>query len=392
MSVTDAMAVVSARAGPGRAWHLYCAIVDNFGDIGVCWRLARQLALERGQTVTLWVDLWEPARMLIPGLPAIPARTVVDGIAVRPWSEAGAGDDLTGDVLIEGFGCALPGPTLAQLAAREIKPVWINLEYFSAESWVPGFHLGSGFDAATRATRWFFFPGIDLDSGGLLREGNLIAARDAWQESGQGKALLARLGAPASRGELKVLCFAYAGAPYRDWLDALERERPAPVSIWLCGQASQAAVKTVVRAKHPNLQHADLPFVSQPDFDRLLWTTDLAIVRGEDSLARALWSGRPFLWHIYPQAEAAHHPKLEAWLSAYTGGFPPALRSDYVAAHRAWNGITPPETLGPAWAGLMRLWPEWQAHSRLRSAAFANSADLVSRLIHFVEAAAIRVK
>ena len=43
--------------------------------------------------------------------------TVVDGIAVRPWPETGAGDDLTGDVLIEGFGCALPAPTLAQLAA-----------------------------------------------------------------------------------------------------------------------------------------------------------------------------------------------------------------------------------------------------------------------------------
>lgn len=392
MSVTDAMAVASARAGPGRAWHLYCAIVDNFGDIGVCWRLARQLAHERGQSVTLWVDLWEPARTLIPGLPAIPAWTVVDGIAVRPWPETGAGDDLTGDVLIEGFACALPEPTLAQLADRARKPVWINLEYFSAESWVPGFHLGSGFDAATRATRWFFFPGVGPNTGGILREGDLIAERDAWQASGQGVAFLARYGAPGSRDGLNVVCFAYSGAPYRDWLEALERESTAPPSVWLCGHASQSALTIAQRAHRPALRFSDLPFVSQPDFDRLLWTADLAIVRGEDSLARALWSGRPFLWHIYPQAEAAHHPKLEAWLSAYTDGFPPALRNACVEAHRAWNGITPPETLGPAWAGLMRLWPEWQAHSRSRSAELAKSADLVSRLIDFVEAASIRVK
>ncbi len=375
-----------------RTWHLYCAIVDNFGDIGVCWRLARQLAHERSQTVTLWVDVWEPARAIILGLPEAPARAVIEGIVVRPWSEAAAGEDLTGDVLIEGFGCALPAATLVQLAARARKPVWINLEYFSAEAWVPGFHLGSGYDPATRATRWFFFPGTGPNTGGILREGHLIAARERWQASGQANALLARLAAPVSRGGLNVLCFAYAGAPYSAWLDALARDRFAPVSVWLCGRVSQAAVTAAERAKWPDLQIADLPFVSQPDFDRLLWTADLAIVRGEDSLARALWSGRPFLWHIYPQAEAAHHPKLDAWLGEYTDGFPPALRDACVAAHRAWNGVAPADTLRPAWASLMRQWPEWQAHSQSRSAFFAKNVDLVSRLIRFVEAVPIRVK
>jgi len=375
-----------------RSWHFYCAIVDNFGDIGVCWRLARQLVHERGQTVTLWVDLWEPARTIIAGLPEAPVRAVIEGVVVRPWSEAAAGEDLTGDVLIEGFGCALPAATLAQLAARARKPVWINLEYFSAEAWVPGFHLGSGYDPATRATRWFFFPGAGPNTGGILRESNLIAERDTWQASGRADALLARLGAPISRGGLKVACFAYAGAPYLAWLDALERERFAPVSVWLCGQASQAAVTALERANRPGLVFADLPFVSQADFDRLLWAVDLAIVRGEDSLARALWSGRPFIWSIYPQADAAHHPKLEAWLGIYTEGFPLALRDAYVAAHRAWNGITPPEALGPAWTSLMRLWPEWQAHSRARSASFAGNADLLSRLMRFVTSAPIRVK
>ncbi len=35
---------------------IFCAVVDNYGDIGVCWRLARQLAHEHGMTVRLWVD------------------------------------------------------------------------------------------------------------------------------------------------------------------------------------------------------------------------------------------------------------------------------------------------------------------------------------------------
>jgi uncharacterized repeat protein (TIGR03837 family) len=311
---------------------------------------------------------------------------------VRPWSEAGAGDDVTGDVLIEGFGCALPAATQAQLAARETKPLWINLEYFSAEAWVPGFHLGSGYDSATRATRWFFFPGVDPDSGGVLRERDLIAERDAWQAGGEDEALLAGLVEQRGHGGQRALCFAYAGAPYRAWLQAVGAAQPRFAAVWLCGAASQAAVTDRDRAALPSLQIADLPFVSQPDFDRLLWSADVAMVRGEDSLARALWSGRPFIWNIYPQAGAAHHPKLEAWLGAYADGFPAALREAYLAAHLAWNGIAPAEALAPAWAALMRLWPEWQAHSRSRSDFYARQPDLVSRLMRFVETGPIRVK
>ena len=35
---------------------LFCRVVDNYGDLGVCWRLARQLAGEHGVAVRLWVD------------------------------------------------------------------------------------------------------------------------------------------------------------------------------------------------------------------------------------------------------------------------------------------------------------------------------------------------
>ena len=55
-----------------------------------------------------------------------------------------------------------------------------------------------------------------------------------------------------------------------------------------------------------NLWLQVLPMGDQAAYDRLLWSCDLNLVRGEDSFIRAQWAARPFLWHIYPQDEQAH--------------------------------------------------------------------------------------
>ncbi|NJM39728.1 MAG: elongation factor P maturation arginine rhamnosyltransferase EarP [Anaerolineae bacterium] len=159
-------------------FHIYCTVIDNYGDIGVCWRLSRQLVAEYGCDAHLWVNDagWAAARQLIRELPQAPAPTLAESVTVSAWSLACVDENCAGDVLIEGFGCTLPEATLAQLRARAHKPVWIDLEYFSAEDWVPRFHLQSGFDWEVGAKRWFFFPGVHEHSGGILRERDLIAA------------------------------------------------------------------------------------------------------------------------------------------------------------------------------------------------------------------------
>ena len=139
-----------------------------------------------------------------------------------------------------------------------------------------------------------------------------------------------------------------------------------------------------LRTQDSGLRTHNVPFVAQEDFDRLLWCADVLWVRGEDSLARALWAGKPFVWHIYPQAEQAHHAKLRAWLRHYAVTFPAALQSAYVDVHLAWNGVTSADALPSAWRRLMAQWGEWQAHSRARSAHFAQAPDLASRLVDFV--------
>lgn len=371
-----------------RRVHLYCTIVDNFGDIGVCWRLARQWVREyKGEyAVSMWVDDWIAARQMIAALPEVPTREsiTVEGVQINAWSQVSPTRDCTGDVLIEGFGCTLPAATLAQVAVRAIKPVWINLEYFSAEDWVPSFHLKSGYDSVGRTDRWFFFPGVHADSGGILRERGLIEQRKQWHAAGQTSEFLARLGLTGTSHTQKLLCFAYTHAPYSEWLAALSAQAK-PLSIWLCGVYSQAAFPPAQRAAHPLVDFYDVPFVSQPEFDHLLWSADVLWVRGEDSLARALWSGKPFVWHIYPQADNAHHPKLAAWLAHYTQTFPSTIKAAYIALHEAWNGVTDPADLANAWAQLTQHWDDWQQHSLARSNEMAQQPDLAWRLSKFVE-------
>ena len=62
-----------------------------------------------------------------------------------------------------------------------------------------------------------------------------------------------------------------------------------------------------------NCVSTTFPRLTQAEFDELLRSCDVNLVRGEDSLVRALWAGKPFLWHIYPQDDGAHRDKLNAF-------------------------------------------------------------------------------
>ena len=125
---------------------IFCAIVDNFGDIGVCWRLASQLVREYGVDVSLWVDAPDVAAQFLQCPAARMFEARIEGVKVRDWSSQALPDDewqviASSDLLIEAFACALPDALLAALGEAERCPVWVNLEYLSAESWVQEHHL-----------------------------------------------------------------------------------------------------------------------------------------------------------------------------------------------------------------------------------------------------------
>ena len=356
-----------------RLWDIFCTVIDNHGDLGVCWRLTRQL-LDQGQSVRLWVDDASALAWMAPQAHALPQMQVL------AWADASQSEVLhtlaPAQVWLEAFGCRLPEAFVAHFVARTAaaqaqQPAWINLEYLSAQDWVPRMHrlpspVMSG--PAKGWTQHFFYPGFTPGTGGLLRETDVLERqqrfdpyqRSAWRQQ--------RVPDLAPNG-LLISLFCYEPAALNPFLAQLVG---TPHHLLVTPGRPLAAVQHALASMpaHPNWRA--LPYTDQDGFDEMLWACDLNFVRGEDSLVRALWAGRPFIWHIYPQDDHAHHAKLEAfldWLQA-----PESLRR----AHRVWNGLAD-GTLPMLAPELLSEWADCVLNGRER---LATQTDLCAQLMH----------
>ena len=370
-----------------RRWDIFCAVVDNFGDIGVTWRLARQLAAEHGQRVRLWVDDLAAFARLCPEADPHAARQFQAGVEICRW-EADWLPAEPAEVVIEAFGCRLPAPFEAAMARRALPPLWLNLEYLSAEDWVAGCH-GLPSLQASGLTKYFFFPGFTADTGGLLRERELLTRRDAFQSDPSARqAFLLRLGIEPRAEERLISLFAYELPALGDWLQPLvEADEPSRLLVPegrvlgdLCAWLGVEMLRPGETHTRGRLTVQILPFVSQQAFDRLLWCCDLNAVRGEDSFVRAQWAARPLLWHIYPQDDEAHLHKLQAFLDRYEAGLTRELADDLRRVWLAWNRAEAP---GDDWPALLARLPVLRRHSERWSAGLAEQTDLASHLVAF---------
>ena len=376
-----------------RSWDIFCTVVDNYGDIGVCWRLARQLAGERGARVRLWVDDLASFARICPDI--VPDLEVQqrDGVEVRCWRTPFPQVE-PADIVIEAFACNPPESYVAAMAARRPKPVWINLEYLSAENWVLGCHGLPSPHPSLPLVKYFFFPGFVDGTGGLLAEHGLMPAREAFQRSAAAQARFwTELGLPAPQAdELQVSLFCYphpgVGALLRAWAGGGSRVRclvPEGIASQALSEffaAESLAAGAVLR--RAGLEVRIFPFLQQDRYDRLLWACDLNFVRGEDSFVRGQWAARPLVWQIYPQAEGAHWPKLEAFLGLYCAGLAPQAAAAATRFWRAWN-------LGEE-GGVEAAWPDfWQhgvelrAQARLWAERLAARGNLANNLAQFSE-------
>ena len=390
-----------------RRWDIFCNVIDNFGDIGVCWRLARQLANEHGASVRLWVDDLASFRPLCPELDvACDAQTVSTGqagvgratqVEVRRWTTPFSPVSSLlplepSDVVIEAFACRLPESYERAMAARQPAPVWINLDYLSAEDWVAGCHALPSPHPRLPLTKYFFYPGFNAKTGGLLLEHGLDAARQNFKaEPEQQAEFWRRLGfAPPDPGTQTLTVFAYENPALPRLLDMWAGET-TPTCLLLPPTRTQASVEAWLGEGLPPgrairrgaLEIRAVPFVDQIDFDRLLWLGDANFVRGEDSFVRAQWAATPFVWHIYPQEDGAHQVKLEAFLARYTEGLSPAAARAVREVHAAWNGFTPPDEAAKAWHAWRAARPELEAHALRWQKNLQKQEDLCSALVRF---------
>ncbi len=310
-------------------WDIFCKIVDNFGDIGVCWRLARQLHIEHGLQIRLWIDDLGAAQAIISSLELEKNQQICEEISILKWSSADkegeAAFSKAAEVVIEAFACGLPPAYLAAMAQQQSK--WINLEYLSAEPWVADFHAKPS-PQMNGLTRYFYFPGFTDATGGLIREHGILACHSDKSQS--------------DLDGLKVSLFCYPHAPIHDLLTAMAQANQqincyVPVSSILPQIADFFNQETIDIGDYftrDNLHVQILPFLSQADYDGLLRGCDINFVRGEDSWVRAIWAGKPFIWQPYFQAENTHITKLNTFLDVFYADFD--AKQVVCEAHSAW--------------------------------------------------------
>jgi len=399
---------------------IFCNVVDNYGDIGVCWRLARLLANEHGLAVRLWVDDLASFAKLCPQADATLEHQRRRGVAVHLWRKEWIATQ-PAEIVIAAFACKLPESYVQAMAQQLAPPVWINLEYLSAEDWVQGCHGLPSPHPRLPLTKYFFFPGFTKLTGGLLLERELLTRRDAfWNDVAAQQHFWRGIGVDMPAADtLKVSLFAYENAAlpglFDAWADGtqavlclvpegrilpqvvayfgqhsdnVENKNPVRAEpVEACPQAQSVSTLSFDKLRtnglkgwqRGNLQVRVLPFVAQEDYDLLLWACDVNFVRGEDSCVRAQWAGKPFVWHIYPQHDAVHWEKLQAFLDLYLVGLDDAAAQAMQALWQAWNDAGDAAAAWPAYAAASaRLAP----HARAWAGLLAEN-DLALNLLDF---------
>ena len=382
-------------------WDIFCRIVDNYGDIGVCWRLARQLVYEHHLTVRLFIDLPEVAQKIIPNLNTSLTQQLVGGVEVHVWEDGifykdGFVEDVA-EVVIEAFGCGLPEQYSAAIHFNSRQAsIWLNLEYLSAEKWVDDFHAKPSVNPNTGLIKHYFFPGFSHAAGGVLREADLIARRDIFQANNALQLeFLQQLHVQITHpNDIKISLFCYPHAPLLNMLKVLS-SGSCSINFFVPDSIILTTISQFLEEDKTNLKVGSVykkgclsiyivPFLSQDDYDKLLWCCDVNFVRGEDSWVRAIWAGQPFIWQPYFQQEESHIIKLNAFLDDYCRHLEVTATTVLRQMNHAWlKATSSTDFLATCWSDYVQRLELYKAHAQAYTKQLAIQTDLASRLVDF---------
>lgn len=364
--------------GTDQRWDIFCRIVDNFGDIGVCWRLSQQLANTHQLPIRLFINDLETAKKIIPGYQPELGSQIINHVEIWAWPND---DDAIqpAEVVIETFSCGIPQ---RYLSAMQPHTKWVNLEYLSAEKWIDEFHALPS-PQASGLSRHFFFPGFTEATGGLIREPNIMAHDDAYKTN-------------LAEQTLKISLFAYPNAPIEDLLKILQTSQQNTV-VYVPSSSILPQVESFlgITQNNPNetylrdkLHIKMLPFLSQDDYDTLLATCDINFVRGEDSWVRGIWAAKPLIWQPYFQTENTHMVKLNAFLKL----FYTACHEETFQAIAELNGGWAQGSISTEiWLNYVRQLPAIRAITQASTMALAAQPDLASKLVIYLQKISVQV-
>ena len=353
--------------------HLICKVIDFFGDSGVAWRIAKQLQVDFNIEVHLLVDDLMTTQRLIPSLDISLKKQTIDGICIYhgDFSEDSKSLPSPPAFVFNLFNIDLPHAYKALIQSGKSK--YIAIEYLSAEPWVDNFHLKPSIDPESGLIKTFFYPGFTNQTGGLIREKDLLLRREAFTQARRDKIIKSFGGNPDF---YSISLFYYPTQKIETFLGVMDIMKK-PIQFFI-----PQYLLDLLKAKK-NYQHLHIipyPFLSHDDFDDLLWSCNLNFVRGEDSWIRALWAGKPFIWQPYVQENNIHLIKLKAFLRSYCEDCEQELSETLIKMHNDWSNNKFSEAL---WRDFFKSQASLESFALKRSYHYSKEPSFVESLVDY---------
>ena len=280
---------------------IFCQVIDNYGDVGVAYRLAREFKrVYPNKKLRFVINQTEELNL-------IRKSEDIEIILYKDFSKI----ENSADLIIESFGCEIPKEYMDK-ALKKSKLI-INLEYFSAEKWVDDFHLQESF-LGGNLKKYFFIPGLSEKSGGILLDNEFLERKKKVKANKE--YYLEKFGIKG-KYDLIGSVFSYE-KNFDSLIEELKKLDKKVILLILSEKTQKNFIKYFDNGNnYDKIKFVKLPFFTYDKYEELLALCDFNLVRGEDSFVRALLLGKPFLWHIYPQDENTHIKKLESFLEKY---------------------------------------------------------------------------
>ena len=280
---------------------IFCQVIDNYGDVGVAYRLAREFKrVYPNKKLRFVINKTEELNL-------IRKSEDIEIILYKDISKI----ENSADLIIESFGCEIPKKYMHK-ALKNSKLI-INLEYFSAEKWVDDFHLQESF-LGGNLKKYFFIPGLSEKSGGILLDNEFLERKKKVEANKE--YYLKKFGIK-EKYDLIGSVFSYE-KNFGSLIEELKKLGKKIILLMLSEKTQKNFIKYFDNGNnYDKIKFVKLPFFTYDKYEELLALCDFNLVRGEDSFVRALLLGKPFLWHIYPQDENTHIKKLESFLEKY---------------------------------------------------------------------------
>lgn len=298
-----------------------CKVVDNFGDIGVVFRLCRALSeLKKNLEIRLVVSNLDSFAKISKGIDSTKTFQEFRGWKVFDWNDnALCKKEFSKnppEFILECFQCGRPEWLEELLFSPQfnLNVQIVNVEYLTAESWADDFHLLKSGTRSAKIKKINFMPGFTKKTGGLILDKNFMCCLSEKKfalnlvKQNLDKKILSE----DFSDSFKILIFSYP--KNFDFLASAIKEFSFLKKIIVFVASGAGADSAKISLKKFKVDFICLPFMQQEVWDAFLSLMDFSFVRGEDSFSRCCLFGNPFIWNIYPQEEEFHIVKLNAFL------------------------------------------------------------------------------